>query len=98
MDLDVQSVGFTADQKLLDFINEKTDKLTQFYDQIVFCEIYLKVDRKSAQVNKIAEIKVGIPGKDLFAKKKCDSFEEAVVESVEATRRQLAKHKGKLVA
>tara|TARA_B100000508_G_scaffold75230_1_gene58594 strand:+ start:55289 stop:55585 length:297 start_codon:yes stop_codon:yes gene_type:complete len=98
MDVDVQSVGFTADQKLIEFINDKTDKLTHFYDRIVFSEVYLKVDRKSAQENKIAELKIGIPGKDLFAKKKCDSFEEAAVEAIEAVRRQLAKHKGKVLA
>lgn len=98
MDIDVQSVGFSADQELVNFINDKADKLTTFYDRIVFSEIYLRVDRKSAQQNKIAEVKIGIPGKDLFAKKKCDSFEEATVEAMEAVRRQLSKHKGKISA
>lgn len=98
MDVDVQSVGFSADQELVNFINDKADKLTTFYDRIVFSEIYLRVDRKSAQQNKIAEVKIGIPGKDLFAKKKCDSFEEATVEAMEAVRRQLSKHKGKISA
>ena len=64
MDLDVQSIGFAADQKLIDFISEKADKLTTYYDRIVFSEVYLRVDRKSAQENKIAEIKIGIPGND----------------------------------
>ncbi len=98
MDVDIQSVGFTADQKLMTFVNDGVTKLSQIYGQIVFSEIYLKVDRKSAQANKIAEVKLGVPGKDLFAKKKCDSFEEAIVDALEAVRRQLAKHKGKLVA
>lgn len=98
MDIDVQSVGFSADQELVNFINDKADKLTTFYDRIVFSEIYLRVDCKSAQQNKIAEVKIGIPGKDLFAKKKCDSFEEATVEAMEAVRRQLSKHKGKISA
>lgn len=98
MDIDVQSVGFTADQELINFIGEKAGKLTHFYDRIVFSEVYLKVDRKSTQENKVAEVKVGIPGKELFAKKKCDSFEEATVDAIEAVRRQLAKHKGKVLA
>jgi putative sigma-54 modulation protein len=98
MDIDVQSIGFNADQDLINFISDKTGKLSQFYDRIVFSEVYLKVDRKSAQENKIAEVKIGMPGKDLFAKKKCDSFEEATVEAIEAVRRQIAKHKGKVLA
>jgi putative sigma-54 modulation protein len=98
MDIDIQSVGFSVDQKLVDFIHEKTEKLTHFYDRIIYAEIFLKVDRKSAQQNKIAEFKIGIPGKDLFAKKQCDTFEEASVEALEAARRQITKHKGKVLA
>jgi putative sigma-54 modulation protein len=98
MDIDIQSVGFSADQKLIDFINDRLDKLTHFFDNIVACEVYLRVERKSIQENKTVEIKMNIPGKDLFAKKQCDSFEEATVEVVEALRKQIKKHKGKVLA
>ena len=98
MDIDIQSVGFTSDQKLINFINEKLEKLTHFFDNIVACEVYLRVERKSAQENKTVEIKINIPGKDLFAKKQCDSFEEATVEAVEALRKQIKKYKGKIMA
>ena len=97
MDIDIQSVGFSADQKLIDFINERLDKLTHFFDNIVACEVYLRVERKSVQENKTVEIKMNIPGKDLFAKKQCDSFEEATVDAVEALRKQIKKHKGKVL-
>lgn len=98
MDIDIQSVGFSADQKLIGFINERLEKLTHFFDNIVACEVYLRVERKSVQENKTVEIKMNIPGKDLFAKKQCNSFEEATVESVEALRKQIKKHKGKVLA
>ena len=35
MKIRVQSIHFTADIKLLDFIQRKADKLDQFYDQII---------------------------------------------------------------
>lgn len=98
MDIDIQSVGFSSDQKLIDFINEKLEKLTHFFDNIVACEVYLRVERKSVQDNKTVEIKMNIPSKDLFAKKQCDSFEEATVEAVEALRKQIKKYKGKVMA
>jgi putative sigma-54 modulation protein len=41
---------------------------------------------------------VNISGKDLFAKKQCDSFEEVTAETVEAMRKQLTKYKGKVLA
>ena len=98
MDIDIQSVGFSADQKLINFINEKLGKLPQFFDNILACEVYLRVEKKSVQENKTVEIKMNIPGKELFAKKQCDSFEEATVEAVEALRKQIKKYKGKVMA
>jgi putative sigma-54 modulation protein len=98
MDIKVQAVQFTADAKLIDFINGKVGKLKQYYDHIVSCEVYLVVDKVSAANNKIGEIKVNIPGTELFAKKQCDSFEEAIDLSVDALRKQLLKRKEKLAS
>ena len=75
---------------------DSNSKLNLFFDQIVDAEVYLKIDRANTNDNKIVEIKLNIPGKDLFAKKQGKSFEEATDESIEALRRQLKRHKGKL--
>jgi putative sigma-54 modulation protein len=45
----------------------------------------------------LVEIRINVPGKELFAKKKCQSFEAAIDEAVNALRRQINKHKGKLL-
>jgi len=92
----VQSIHFDADRDLVNFIESKVGKLSQFYDRIIDSEVYLKVDKNAANENKIAEIKVAIPGKELFAKKQCKTFEEATDLAVEALRRQIRKHKGKV--
>lgn len=97
MDIKIQSVNFSADQSLNSFVEERVQKLTQYFDNIIACEAFLKVDKKAASGNKISEIKLSIPGKELFAKKKCDSFEEATDLVVSALIRQLRKHKGKTV-
>ena len=76
--------------------SERLNKLNLFFDHIVDSEVYLKIDRVNTKDNKIVEIKLNIPGKELFAKKQCKSFEEATDESIEALRRQLKRHKGKL--
>ena len=68
-----------------------------FYDQIIGSEVYLRLDKSDVNQNKIVEIKLNIPGKDLFAKKQCKSFEEATDVTIDALRRQLKKHKGKLL-
>jgi putative sigma-54 modulation protein len=98
MNLRVQSVNFTADQKLVDFIEERLEKLNQYYDRIINGEVFLKVDNNHTKQNKIAEIKLHIPGHEFVVKKQCKSFEEATDLSAEALRRQLRKHKGKVKA
>ncbi len=96
MEVQVQSIRFDADQKLIDFIKQRVNKLNIFFDHIIDTEVYLKIARANIKDNKIVEIKLNIPGKELFAKKQCKSFEEATDETVEALRRQIKRHKGKL--
>lgn len=95
MDLQVQSLHFDADKKLLEFVNTKVEKLETFFDKIISGEVILKLDKSGDSDNKVAEIKLLIPGKELFAKKQCKSFEEATDLACEALRRQVKKHKGK---
>lgn len=95
MDIQVHSIHFTADKKLLNFVNEKVTKLELFFDQIIAGEVFLRLDKNQEKENKIAEVKLLIPGKELFAKKQCKSFEEAADLAVEALRKQVGKHKEK---
>lgn len=96
MTVKIQSVHFDADKKLLGFIQERVDKLTQYYDGIITSDVILRLDKSNTAENKIAEIKIHIPGNDLFAKKKCKSFEEAVDTSLSALKAQVKKHKEKV--
>jgi len=96
MNVQINAVKFKADKKLEDFIEQKVNKLTQFYDGVLGSEVTLKVDASEKPENKIAEIRLKIPGNDLFAKKQSDSFEESTDTAVEALRRQLKKHKEKI--
>ena len=89
----MHAIHFKADHKLLTFIQERLNKLEQFNDQIVSAEVYLRLDNDREKENKITEIKLHVPGKDLFAKKQCKSFEEATNVAVEALRRQIMKDK-----
>jgi putative sigma-54 modulation protein len=97
MNIQVNTVHFTADQKLTDFVNKKVAKLDTYFEGIIGAEVILKVVKPEAANNKIAEIKLSIPGTDyLFAEKQADTFEEAIDLTTEAIRRQLTKFKDKL--
>jgi putative sigma-54 modulation protein len=96
MDIKVQAVHFSADQKLIDYVESKVSKLNLFNDHIVTAEVFLRLDNTTDLENKIAEIKLHLPGKELFAKKQSKSFEEAVDLSSEALRKQVLKEKDKV--
>jgi putative sigma-54 modulation protein len=96
MKINIQSVHFDADKKLIQFIEEKIEKLTHFHDGIIEVDVILRIEKDSnAHLNKLVEIKMHVSGHDLFAKKNCISFEEATDEAVEAILKQLKKHKEK---
>lgn len=96
MTIKIQSVHFDADKKLVEFIQERFDKLTHYYDGIISTDITLRIDKSSDATNKVAEIKLHIPGNDLFVKKQCKSFEEAIDNSLDALKMQVKKHKEKI--
>jgi putative sigma-54 modulation protein len=95
MKVNINSVHFKTDKKLDSFISEKVEKLSDLYDGIIGSEVTLRVNNSEDHENKIAEIRLLVPGNDLFAKKQSKSFEEATDIAVDALRRQLNKHKEK---
>lgn len=92
MKLQVQSIHFNADVKLIDFIQRKVDKLQTFYDRVVDGEVFLRLNNEGID-NKTVEIKINMPGTQLFATEKARSFEAAADQATEALRRQLRKFK-----
>ncbi|HTH58129.1 MAG TPA: ribosome-associated translation inhibitor RaiA [Cyclobacteriaceae bacterium] len=95
MKLQVHSIHFNADVKLIDFIQKKIDKLETYYDRMVDGEVFLRLNNEGIE-NKTVEIKLKVPGNQLFAKEQAKSFEEATDLATEALRSQLEKFKTRL--
>jgi putative sigma-54 modulation protein len=95
MKLQVHSIHFDADSKLVDFIQRKVDKLETFYDRLVDGEVFLRINNEGIE-NKTVEIKLNVPGTQLFAIEKARSFEAATDLATEALRIQLNKFKTKM--
>ncbi len=96
MKVNVHAVNFTVDRKLVDFIQERMNKLEKYYDKVVSSDVFLKVEKTSDKENKIAELKIHVPGDEFLVKKQCKTFEEAVDLSIEAAERLLVKRKEKI--
>ncbi|MCH8317671.1 MAG: ribosome-associated translation inhibitor RaiA [Bacteroidetes bacterium] len=95
MKLQMHSIHFDADQDLIDFIQKRTEKLETFYDHIMDGEVFLRLNKNKNKENKVIEIKLNVPGTQLFAKEQSKSFEAATDMAVEALKKQLKKFKEK---
>ena len=95
MKVNVQTPNFVADEKLIEFVEKKLAKLEQFYDRIIYADVFLKVQKTSEKQNKTTEILLSIPGGDLMVKKDARTFEAGADECVQSLERQLKKRKDK---
>jgi putative sigma-54 modulation protein len=96
MNIRINAVRFDADTKLVQFIEKKVRKLARYFDDIINAEVFLRVENTPDLENKVVEIKLDIPGGDLFARKQSRTFEEATDTVADALKQQILKHKEKL--
>jgi putative sigma-54 modulation protein len=95
MQIEIRSIDFTAKPELVAFLTEKVNALSHFNDRIIAADVHFKLEKSSDGENKICEIKLIVPGNDLFAERHSSTFEEAIVEVIEALQKQLRKEKTK---
>ncbi len=96
MNVQIQSVKFDADQRLVDFVETKMSKLEKFSERIVSSDVIMKVDKDHDKGNKVVTITLYMPGEDLVAKSRARTFEEAVDDAIEELRIQIIKQKEKM--
>jgi putative sigma-54 modulation protein len=96
MKIQIQSLHFNADKKLLDFIGKKMNKLETFYDRVIGSDVILSMEQMNTQVkSKVVTIKAHIPGTVLIAKERSKKFEEAIDMATESIRRQMLRIKSR---
>jgi putative sigma-54 modulation protein len=99
MNVNIQTVHFDADEKLLSYVEKKLSKLFQYHDRITKVDVYLKLDNVVHNIkDKVAEIKVHIPKYDFFVKHSSKSFEESFDEALNSVIMQIKRKKERLAA
>ena len=85
---------FDSTPDLHNYAEDAVQKLDQFYDRIITCDIILQpvADDDNPQQ---AELNVKVPQKLLNAKEKASSYEQAINMVVDNITRQLKKYKDK---
>lgn len=98
MEINIQSIHFKADQKLIDYISRKLEKLSTFYENIIDAQVYLKVENAADNNNKTLEVKLNVNSNSIFVEEHCRTFECAIDMAIESLKSQLKKHKAKVAA
>jgi putative sigma-54 modulation protein len=96
MTVNIQTVRFDADAKLIDYVKQRVQKLFGFHDRIMKVDVYLKLDNVVHNIkDKVAEIKVHVPRQQLFVKQTSKSFEQSFDEALDSLITQLKRKKEK---
>ncbi len=99
MNVNIQTVHFDADLKLVDYVSRKAEKLNTFHDKILKIVVFLKLDNVMQNIkDKIVEIRVHVPRHDFFVKASSKSFEESFDTALESIVTQIKRKKEKLAA
>lgn len=99
MNVNIQTLHFAADSKLVALIEKKISKLTQFHERITRVDVFLKLDNVAHNIkDKIAEIKVHVPRHYFFVKHSSKSFEESFEVALDSVITQIKRKKEKMVA
>lgn len=99
MNVQIQSVHFDADSKLLEHVNKKIEKLSTFHDHIIGVEVYLKLDNVAHTIkDKVAEIKVYVPKHSFFVKHQSKGFEQSFDHAFDSMVTRIKKQKEKMLA
>lgn len=99
MNVNIQTVHFDADDKLVEYVSKKLTKLNTFHDRILKVDVFLKLDNVVHTIkDKVAEIKVHVPRHDFFVKASSKSFEESFDSAMESIVSQIKRKKEKLAA
>lgn len=93
MKVHTESVQFKADQKLVDFIERRLTKMSHFFDRIIEAKVVLKLENSGQIRDKVAEVRLHLPGETLVAKAKNKTFEASVDRAAVSLRRQLIRYK-----
>ncbi len=99
MNVNIQTVRFDADNKLVEYVNRKLQKLNTFHDRIIKVDVFLKLDNVVHSIkDKIAEIRVHVPRHNFFVKSTSKSFRESFDEAFDSIINQLKRQKEKQAA
>ena len=81
---------------LVDYVEQKVNKLDRYFDKIVQADVLLKNDPGKKTDQNMCDIRLNVPNDTLFADASGETIQKAISEATENITRQLKKYKEKL--
>ncbi|MBQ6953910.1 MAG: ribosome-associated translation inhibitor RaiA [Bacteroidales bacterium] len=91
--INVKSLKFDADEKLLDFIDKKVGKVEKFFDNMGDIDVTLSLLPEAE--NKCVKLQTHMPGEEIVIERNARTFEEAVTDAADALKEKIVRVKEK---
>ena len=91
MEIQIKTLKFDADQKLVDFVEKKVSKLSRFHDGAGTAEVTLSLQKEG----KSAKLQIHVPGEQMVIERSSKTFEDAITECVDLMKEKLTRAKEK---
>jgi len=91
MNIIVQSLHFKASAQLEQFVHKKLNRIFRLTDAVESVHVTLYEDGNPG--NQVCEIRLAVPGNDVFVKKNAATYEQAILQSVEAAQKIIRRRK-----
>ncbi len=91
--INVKSLKFDADEKLLDFIDKKVGKVEKFFDNMGDINVTLSLLPEAE--NKSVKLQTHMPGEEIVIERNARTFEEAVTDAADALKEKIVRVKEK---
>lgn len=89
MKITIQTPDFKVTKKLEEFAGNHLKKLVTKHEEILEAVVCLTNDKSSTNESKVCEIRLVIPGNDMFATKQAETFEESIAKTIDALKHQI---------
>lgn len=96
MEVNVQFVKMPTSESMEAFVNKRLEKLAKRYEWIIKADVFYKIENDPKGKGKICDIKLSLPGPQIFATSDEVSYEAATDETIRDIEKQLKKRKSEL--
>lgn len=98
MKIEIQFVHAVHSDSLVEQVTEKLQNLEQKYDWITNAAVFLKSEKHPNEENFVCEIRLSVPGPQIFASSNEINFNKAINSTIQQLSGQLSKKKEKFTA